>query len=151
MSSKRIEPRSISSQLVLLFTLATILLLSCGLGVFYWLVVRHAFEEDNAVLADKAFALKADLRSVDGPKLLDNEVNARRVGEHGGYWIRLLDEQGRAVAETPAMSRILPANVFPPWPRSTSLVPMNYRTGSKLFSLVALTEKSGGQLYTIQI
>ena len=54
------KPRSIASQLILLFTLATVLLLVCGLGVFYSLVVRHAFAEDNAVLADKISALSAD-------------------------------------------------------------------------------------------
>ena len=51
---------SIASQLILLFTLATALLLVCGLGVFYSLTVRHAFAEDNAVLADKVSALSAD-------------------------------------------------------------------------------------------
>src|SRR5205814_1706734 len=91
MYSKPAEPRSISSQLVLLFTTASILLLSCGLGVFYWLVVRHAFEEDNAVLADKVLALVGDLKNIDGPKIIDAEVHARRAGEHGIYWIRLLD------------------------------------------------------------
>jgi two-component system, OmpR family, heavy metal sensor histidine kinase CusS len=151
MFSNRIEPRAISSQLVLLFTLAAVLLLSCGLGVFYWLVVRHAFEEDNAVLADKAFALKADLRSADGPKLLGAEINARRAGEHGTYWIRLLDQHAQTVVETPGMSDLLTSSVFPPATRSTSLTPTNYRSGSKLFSLVGLTEESSGQLYTIQI
>jgi two-component system heavy metal sensor histidine kinase CusS len=151
MFSNRIEPRSISSQLVLLFTLASLLLLSCGLGVFYWLVVRHAFEEDNAVLADKAFALKADLRNADGAKLLDAEINARRAGEHGTYWIRLLDQHGQTVVETSGMSDLLAASVFPTAAKSTSLTPTNYRSGSKLFSLVALTEESSGQLYTIQI
>jgi two-component system, OmpR family, heavy metal sensor histidine kinase CusS len=151
MFSNRIEPRSISSQLVLLFTLASLLLLSCGLGVFYWLVVRHAFEEDNAVLADKTFALKADLSSANGPKLLDAEINARRAGEHGTYWIRLLDQHGQTVVETSGMSDLLAASVFPPAAKSTSLTPTNYRSGSKLFSLVALTEESSGQLYTIQI
>src|SRR5205814_9351963 len=82
MSSKPAEPRSISSQLVLLFTTASILLLSCGLGVFYWLVVRHAFEEDNAVLADKALALLGDLKNIDGPKISDAEVHARAPAEH---------------------------------------------------------------------
>jgi two-component system heavy metal sensor histidine kinase CusS len=153
MFSKRVEPRSISSQLILLFTIAAVLLLSCGLGVFYWLVVRHAFEEDNAVLTDKALALEADLRSVDGPRLLDAEVNARRAGEHAAYWIRLLDRRGQTVAETPGMSGLLPSNVFPPAERSTSRfpAPLNYRAGSKLFSLIAFTEQSGGQSYTIHL
>ena len=51
MSSKRTEPRSIASQLVLLFTPAAALLLCCALGVLYWIVVRHGLEEDRAVRA----------------------------------------------------------------------------------------------------
>ena len=66
MSSKPVEPRSIASQLVFLFASAAALLLCCGLGVLYWIVVRHAFEEDRVVLADKVFAVQADLRSGDG-------------------------------------------------------------------------------------
>ncbi len=56
MSLRPFEARSIAAQLVLLFTLAATLLLCSGLGVLYWIVVRHAFEEDNEVLADKVFA-----------------------------------------------------------------------------------------------
>src|SRR5213080_137471 len=69
MFSKHVKPRSIASQLILLFTLATALLLVCGLGVFYSLVVRHAFAEDNAVLRDKISALGAELHE-SGPQLL---------------------------------------------------------------------------------
>src|SRR6516165_10204472 len=93
------KPRSIAFQLILLFTLAAALLLACGLGVFYSIVVSHAFAEDNAVLADKMSALSADLRE-NGPKAFAEELTARRVGEHTPYWIRILDSQHRTVAET---------------------------------------------------
>jgi two-component system heavy metal sensor histidine kinase CusS len=151
MSSKPIEPRSISSQLVLLFTLAALLLLSCGLGVFYLLVVRHAFEEDNAVLTDKALALKGDLKTIDGPRLVEMEVNARHPGEHGVYWIRLLDGRGQPLAETPGMNRAFPPSIFPSPTRSTSVLPANYRMNSKLFSLVTVEEESAGRPYMLQI
>src|SRR6059036_2462092 len=81
MFSKHVKPRSIASQLILLFTLATALLLVCGLGVFYLLAVRHAFAEDNAVLADKVSALSADLRE-SGSNAFADELSARRAGEH---------------------------------------------------------------------
>src|SRR5438094_4732716 len=68
MSTSSPERRSIASQLILLFTLAAALLLACGLGVFYWIVVRHAFAEDNAILADKISALSADFNE-SGPKI----------------------------------------------------------------------------------
>jgi two-component system, OmpR family, heavy metal sensor histidine kinase CusS len=151
MFSKRTEPRSIASQLILLFTLAAALLLSCGLGVFYSIVVRHAFAEDNAVLADKISALSADLHE-SGPKVFSKDLKSH-AGERAAYWIRMLDSQSRNYAETPGMNRLLPPEIFPPPQKSASTVRglKDYRRGSKLFSLVAVNEESGGQAYTIQV
>src|SRR5438046_8756843 len=112
MFSKRTEPASIASQLVLLFTLAAAFLLSCGLGVFYWLVVQHAFEEDNAVLADKISALSADLKA-GGPKATDEELKSVRTGEHPVYSVRVVDSAGRTVTETLGMNRLWPPSDFP--------------------------------------
>ena len=152
MFSKRTEPAAIASQLVFLFTLAAAFLLSCGLGVFYWLVVRHAFEEDNAVLADKISALSADLKA-GGPKALDEELKSVRTGEHAVYWVRVVDSAGRIVTETPGMNGLLPPSIFPSTPTSTSATrkSKNYRIGGRLFSLVTSIEKANGQPYTIQL
>ena len=152
MFSKRTEPASIASRLVFLFTLAAALLLSCGLGVFYWLVVRHAFEEDNAVLADKISALSADLKA-GGPKALDEELKSVRTGEHAVYWVRLVDSAGQSVTETPGMNGLLPPSIFLRTPTSTSATrnPKNYRIGGRLFSLVITSEEANGQPYTIQV
>ena len=152
MSSRRTEPRSIAAQLVLLFTLAATLLLFCGLGAFYWIVVRHAFAEDNAVLADKISGLSADFRE-SGPRIFGEELKARRAGDHAPYWIRILDSEGHTVTETAGMERFVPPSVFPPAQKSTSSIggSKDYRTGAKLFSLVAVNEKTGGQTYTIQV
>src|SRR6266550_6047358 len=86
------KPRSIAFQLILLFTLAAALLLACGLGVFYSIVVRHAFAEDNAVLADKMSALSADLDE-NGAKAFAEELTAHRISEHTAYWIRMLNAE----------------------------------------------------------
>ena len=152
MSSKRTKPRPIASQLVLFFTLAAALLLCSGLGVFYWIVVRHAFTEDNAVLIDKVSALGADFNE-GGPKFFGEELKAHRAGEHAPYWIRVLDSEGHTVAETPRMNRLLPSDIFPPAQSTKSPLrsPKDYRTAGKLFSLVATNEKSGGKIYTIQV
>ncbi len=152
MSSRRTEPRSIAAQLVLLFTLTATLLLFCGLGAFYWIVVRHAFAEDNAVLADKISGLSADFRE-SGPRIFGEELKTRRAGDHAPYWIRILDSEGHTVTETAGMERFVPPSVFPPVQKSTSSIggSKDYRTGAKLFSLVAVNEKTGGQTYTIQV
>jgi len=159
---KHTERRSIAWQLILLFTVATSLLLTCGLGVFYAIVVRHAFNEDNAVLTDKVEALRADLHE-SGPARFAEELKGRRAGEHSAYWIRMLDSQGTTYAETPGMDRSLPPEIFPPsrafakasadTQKSASTVGglKDYRKGARLFSLVALNEESGSQPYTLQV
>jgi len=152
MFSKRAEPRSIASQLVILFTLAATFLLCCGLGVLYWIFVRHAFEEDNAVLADKILALRADLNRT-GPKALNEELKILHVGERAAYWVRVIDAGGIVVAETPGMNALLPVGIFPTASAQSSSVPgpTNYRTEGKLLSLVAAVDEAGGHPYTIQV
>jgi len=152
MFSRHTKPHSIASQLILLFTLAATLLLACGLGVFYAIVVRHAFAEDNAVLADKLSGLSADLRE-NGPSVFADELTGHRAGEHAAYWTRILDSKGHTVAETPGMGRLLPGAIFPAVQKPAQAVRSrkDYRSGAKLFSLVALNEEFGGQAYTLQV
>ena len=152
MSSKPVEPRSIASQLVILFTLAATFLLCCGLGASYWIFVRHALEEDNAVLADKILALRSDLNRA-GPKALNEELKVLHGGERAAYWVRVIDAAGVTVAETPGMSALLPAGVFPATaaPSSTVFGPTSFRTDGKLYSMVAAVDESDGRLYTIQV
>jgi two-component system heavy metal sensor histidine kinase CusS len=152
MFSKPTEPRSIATQLVLLFTICATLLLSCSLGVFYWIVVRHAFEEDNAVLADKVAALRTELRQPDGVNALAQELKSRRTGEVAIYWIRILDPDGNTVTETPGMGRVLPVFIFSSQTSAAGAqVPADYRNDGKLFSLLMQNETASGRNYSIQI
>src|SRR6202140_902928 len=151
MFSKPTEPRSIASQLVLRFTPAAAFLLFCALGVLYWIVVRHAFEEDNDVLTDKILALSADMTKSDGPQILDRELKNVRPGERVAYWVRLADPAGRLLGETPGMSDPLPPRVFPPARSSSDWKSKDYRRDGQLYSLVAVTEEVGGQPYTLQV
>jgi len=146
------KTRSIAFQLILLFTLAAALLLACGLGIFYSIVVRHAHAEDNAVLADKMFALSADLRE-NGPENFGGEVMAHNAGQHTPYWIRILDSRGRVIAETPQMDRLIPTDSFPvaQEPMEAIRTRKDYRSAGKLFSLVSFNEHSGGEVYTLQL
>ena len=150
--TKSTRPRSIAFQLILLFTLAAALLLACGLGVFYSIVVRNAFAEDNAVLADKIFALSADVRE-NGPELFAEEVTAHRADQHTPYWIRILDSQGRTLAETPEMDRLIPTQIFPAAREPAEAIRnrKDYHTAGKLFSLVTFNEHPGGEPYALQL
>ena len=153
MSSNRTEARSIATQLVLLFTLCAALLLSCGLGVFYWIVVRHAFEEDNAVLADKLAAIRTDLKQPNGIDTVDRELKNRRAGEPVVYWMRIIDPSGNVVTETPGMNLPLPPNIFAPPQTSIPLSrsTKDYQRDGKLFSLATINETVNGQPYLLQV
>jgi two-component system heavy metal sensor histidine kinase CusS len=146
------KQRSIAFQLILLFTLAAAFLLACGLGIFYSIVVRHARAEDNAVLADKMFTITADLRE-NGPENFAEEVTAHNAGQHTPYWIRILDSQGQAIAETPQMDRLIPAQIFPAArePVEAIRARKDYRSAGKLFSLVSFNEHFGGEAFTLQL
>jgi two-component system heavy metal sensor histidine kinase CusS len=152
MSSKLSEPRSIATQLVLLFTLSGALLLCCGLGVLYWIFVQHAYEEDNEVLADKVIALRADVFKLNDATALGDDLKQLHTGEHVAYWIRVLDSAGATLAETPEMNRLLPTTVFP---RQTSITepagPENFRVGGKLFSLISAPVIFSGQPHVMQV
>ncbi len=136
---------------MLLFTVCAVLLLSCSLGLFYWIVVRHAFEEDNAVLADKVSAIRAAIKQPDGVNELARELKNPRAGEAAIYWIRIIGPDAAVVAETSGMSRALPISVFPVAHSIAPLVPMSYSDGEKFFSVSAVTETADGHNYTLQI
>ncbi len=152
MSSKQAEPRSIASQLVLLFTPAAAILLCFGIGVLYWIVVRHAFAEDRAVLADKVFAVRADLKAAGGPSLLEAQLRALHSGKRLVYWVRVFDDAGQVVAETPGMGELLPRAIFAePGLAQPATAPRDFRVGERLFSLVSTRSAAGGRVYTLQV
>ena len=153
MSSKPAEPRSITSQLVLRFTLAAALLLTCGLGTLYWIVVQHAFEEDNEVLSDKLLAVQAELKTTGGLHVMSEELKVARSGERAAYWMRVLDSTNRVVAESPGMDSLLPPQIFPKALNASSPVPRatDARRAGHLFSLITKTLDAEGQTYTIQL
>lgn len=146
------RPRSIASQLIILFTLAAALLLFCGLGAFYLIVIRHAFEEDNEFLTDRLSALEKELSQNGGLGRLTATLRGTPENAVEAYWVRVINPSGKIIAETPQMSAFLPPSVFsrptvPPSPFN----PKNYRVGKKLFSLVATSEETDGQPYILQI
>jgi two-component system heavy metal sensor histidine kinase CusS len=146
------RPRSIASQLVLLFTLAAAFLLSCGLGVFYLIVVHHAFEEDNEFLADRLSALRDELSHTGGLSSLTATLRNPRASRVEAFWVRVIDAKGDIVTETPKMSLFLPRSAFPdPQEKNSVYRPKNYRNSKKLFSLAAAIEEADGQPYIIQL
>jgi two-component system, OmpR family, heavy metal sensor histidine kinase CusS len=131
MLSKRTEPRSIATQLVLLFTLCAAFLLSSGLGVLYWIVVRHASEEDNVVLADRVDAFQADFEERGGANAPGLQIDARRGSP---FYVRILDPAGFTIRETPGMEE-LATNIFPLAASREIAMPIEHRSHGKFYVL----------------
>jgi two-component system heavy metal sensor histidine kinase CusS len=148
---KRPRSRSIASQLILLFTLAAALLLACGLGVFYWIVVRHAFAEDNGVLADKVNALQTGFEQSGGLDAVAAEINTAGGRQRAPFLVRVLDPAGAIIGQTTGMEALLPANIFPPAASREIAVPTEYRIGGKSFALTTRQAMAGGRPFTIQV
>ena len=151
MFSKRPEPRSIASQLILLFTLAATLLLACGLGVFYWIVVRHAFAEDNAVLADKVDGLQTSFEQRGGFAAVAAEIEAAGSRQRAPFMVRVLDPAGATIGQTTGMESLLPANIFPPVASRETATASEHRVAGKLFALTTRLALVDGQQFTIQV
>src|ERR1700736_612252 len=92
-----LRARSIASRLIWLYTIAATVVLSCGMGILYWIVVRHIYEEDNVFLRDKLAALQEDLREEPAHQALNEELKTSRSGEET-YWIRVYGPTGRIIA-----------------------------------------------------
>ena len=152
MRSNQAEPPPIATQLVLLFTLATALLLSASLGIFYWMVVRHTFAEDNAVLADKALAVVAELQRTGSKSDVTEQVQPRRTAKPPFLYVRILDGTRKVVAETPNMATLAPPDSFSPAravdPEASGA--RRYLHGGQLFYLLTTTVSVHGVTYTVQ-
>jgi two-component system, OmpR family, heavy metal sensor histidine kinase CusS len=145
--------RSIAWRLIWLYTIAATVVLSCGMGILYWIVVRHIYEEDNVFLRDKLAGLREDLYEESAPQALNEELKTSRSGENT-YWIRVYDPTGRIIAASPNMDEMLPEKAFPSAasPKSATPKATEYRNpAGRSFLLVAVTEVVNGQPYVAQI
>ncbi|MEP7072184.1 MAG: heavy metal sensor histidine kinase [Verrucomicrobiota bacterium] len=152
MSAARIDRRSIATRLVFLFTLAAALLLSSGLGFFYWLVVRHAYQEDNNVLADKVAGLRSELRRMESDRGIFLQMATLDANNSAPFFVRVLGSAGETRAETSGMSQMLEKTAFPApeqsWPGGEM---REHRSGNKFFSLVSFAQRVGPERYTVQV
>src|SRR5438045_4588595 len=145
--------QSIASRLIGLDTIAATVVLSCGIGILYWIVVRHIFAEDNVFLRDKLAAVREDLYEASGLQVFNEQLKMSRSGEET-YWIRVYGPTGRTIASTPKMDEVLPEKAFPSAAAPSLATPKatEYRNASgRSFLLIAVTEMLNGQPYVVQI
>ncbi|MBI1917988.1 MAG: heavy metal sensor histidine kinase [Planctomycetes bacterium] len=93
-------------------------------GFLYWALVTNLDREDDQFLADKVHVLRAVLRDrpADAAALRQEVEVAPAARQYVAIQVRILDEGGRLIAETPGMGETVPAEVFPD-PTAVALEP----------------------------
>src|SRR5262249_9560500 len=116
-----------------------------------WIVVRHAFAEDNAVLADRVNALQTSFEQRGGLDAVAAEINTTGSQQRAPFLVRVLDPSGATIGQTSGMETLLPVNIFPPAAPREITVPTEHRIGGKSFALTTRQAMAGGQSFTIQV
>ncbi|HZE99910.1 MAG TPA: heavy metal sensor histidine kinase [Planctomycetota bacterium] len=118
MSSTRPAERargSLAGRLTLWYSLFSFLLILGCCGYLYWALGRNLEREDDGILQDQIHILQVLLRehphASDGIRQeVEVETGAR---QHSRIFIRILDEAGQTLAETPGMAEPLPKDAIP--------------------------------------
>lgn len=107
-------PWSIAARLALWYTAATFVLVAAATGLLYWVLVANVDREDDQFLVDTTQIMRALIRErpADMEALrqeVDWEGTARRYAR---VFVRVLDEQGHVIIETPGAAAIIGRHVL---------------------------------------
>jgi two-component system heavy metal sensor histidine kinase CusS len=115
--SSRFHPRrrSLAWRLTAWYAGTAFALVALATAFLYWALTRDLDREDDEFLADKVEVLRTLLR--DRPKdadLLKEEVELEPAArQYARVYVRLLDQHGQSIRETPGMAEVLPTALFP--------------------------------------
>jgi two-component system heavy metal sensor histidine kinase CusS len=114
-AASRRRPWSLAARLTAWYACgAAVLALAVG-GFSYWALASGLDRQEDAALAARVLILRALLRErPEDSAALRQEVEEGEWAEpHGRAWVRVLDDGGGLVMETPGMAGVLPAGEFP--------------------------------------
>lgn len=106
---------SLAARLTVWYAGSACLVVLAVAGCLYWALVTNLDWEDNNALAEKVQALRRVLRQRPGEAAAVHREAAWAwaASEYAQVYMRILDPEGRVVAETPGMSPALRSEVFP--------------------------------------
>jgi two-component system heavy metal sensor histidine kinase CusS len=109
------SPGSLATRLTVWYAVSAFLLILSATGYLYWALERNLDREDDGTILDQIQILRILLRehpedSAGIRQEIEVESSAR---QHARLYIRILEPQGRVVAETPGMADRLPPALFP--------------------------------------
>src|SRR5947207_6012028 len=113
--SQSTSPRCLAARLTAWYAGSAFLLILAATGFLYWVLVANLDREDDQYLADKVRILRAFLREKphDATPLRQEAEWEWAASQHAQFYMRILDEHGRSIVETPSMVEDLAPDVFP--------------------------------------
>lgn len=107
---------SITAKLAFLFSLSAFMIFGVAAVFFNRVIERNLHNEDNQFLADKIHVLRRILQErPDDLDFLRAEAEWEVAARHFvPYYVRVLDDHGQTVIETPDMGHRVPSSSFPP-------------------------------------
>lgn len=103
---------SVEGRLTLLFTAGTMALL-IGISVTLYGAVRHYLDQRTAaLLADRIADARGDMEGPGGVQALIKELAEPETGPPD-YWLRVVNDTGETLAESPGMAERAPVALFP--------------------------------------
>lgn len=148
-ASSRARPWSIAARLALSYTCSAFVLVAVATGLLYWVLVTNVDREDDQFLVDTIQILRALLheRPNDIAALrqeVDWEGTARRYAR---VYLRVLDERGRVVIETPGATPIIASHALAPADAASEPGPgveLTSSAGTPYWMLAAWATVGGG-------
>jgi len=152
-------PGSLALRLTAWYAGSAFLLILLATGFLYHVLVANLDREDDQFLTDKVQFLSTLLSAhSDDPRALRQEVEWKPgSGQYGQFSIRLLDEKGETLLETPGMSDELGPEVFAKAPaapgRMAEAKEIDLPTGKSFRIVTAQADvgQSGGPRRVLQV
>jgi two-component system, OmpR family, heavy metal sensor histidine kinase CusS len=109
------RPWSLAARLTAWYAGSAFALVLVATGFLYWGLITNLDQEDDEELGDKIRVLRAILRERPGnlSAVREQATWGWEARQHDQVHMRLLDDAGNAVLETPGMHEILPTALFP--------------------------------------
>src|SRR5713226_663912 len=106
---------SLAARLTAWYAGSGFLLILLATGFLYWFLVSNLEREDDELLTDKVRILRGLLREKPSDaRALEQEVEWEwAASRHAQFSMRILDENGKSLLETPGMVHELPVGAFP--------------------------------------
>jgi two-component system heavy metal sensor histidine kinase CusS len=111
----RARPWSLAARLTAWYAGSALVLLLAATGFLYWVLVANLDREDDQFLAHKIQIVRTVLKErADDLAALKQEAEWEGAGtQHGRVYVRILDEDGRTIIESPGMKDELGPDIFP--------------------------------------